>query len=583
MIKINKVWSKENRFKKIEFKAGLNFIVGDKSDGDDPVSEQRNGSGKSLSIELINFVLMKRSNESKIFKIPDSFLPENSFVYMELVINNQIVTIARNKKQEVKMSINGAPEQAVSEATAKKELENLIGLSEEISLRDIFNFIIKESDYTYKKFLNFFHTNSFNRIKTSLYFFDFPIDTFQRIKSIQEDFEGMKSARALNRKQIEQKGLTIEALKSKQIDLEYEIENLKENLSYENISQKISEDSRNLEELEDDLLSLNRRKGRILYQLEEVNEFLRNEVEEVLIEEDELTSFFNNYVKGLGDFVKTDLNSLREFKQKISVFEDEMVVKQRENLNQSLSIIENEILNTTEDVKQYEKFIKKGNNFLQRGLETSSQIINNFNDNKQIISEFDRLERELIRLKSDFHELYQELYKEFTKISSRDNSFRRTLLDIHEKIYHDKSATFTIDVDLNGKIENKEFFNIDIQLKRQGSEGVNRMRQIIYDLTLMANEYTSERSQNLLIHDRLICGDIDDITTIETLNYMYSLDPETFQYIGTYNTDCLSEEKMKKLDFDIEEKQRIRLTVKDPIFHSQFNEAIDYDEELESK
>jgi len=109
------------------------------------------------------------------------------------------------------------------------------------------------------------------------------------------------------------------------------------------------------------------------------------------------------------------------------------------------------------------------------------------------------------------------------------------------------------------------------------------MRQIIYDLTLMANEYTSERSQNLLIHDRLICGDIDDITTIETLNYMYSLDPETFQYIGTYNTDCLSEEKMKKLDFDIEEKQRIRLTVKDPIFHSQFNEAIDYDEELESK
>src|SRR3989344_9345561 len=108
MIKINKVWSEENRFKTLEFKSGINFIVGDSSkDKDGNVNnEQRNGSGKSLSIELINFALLKKGTESRIFKVPDSILPVDSYVYINLTIDNKDVTVARNKQGSIKMKVD---------------------------------------------------------------------------------------------------------------------------------------------------------------------------------------------------------------------------------------------------------------------------------------------------------------------------------------------------------------------------------------------------------------------------------------------------------------------------------------------
>jgi uncharacterized protein YydD (DUF2326 family) len=68
MFRIWKIWSEDEAFKPIIFKPGINLIVGDASKDDEGnvSSEKRNGAGKSLSIELINFCLLKRENESRI-------------------------------------------------------------------------------------------------------------------------------------------------------------------------------------------------------------------------------------------------------------------------------------------------------------------------------------------------------------------------------------------------------------------------------------------------------------------------------------------------------------------------------------
>ncbi len=109
-----------------------------------------------------------------------------------------------------------------------------------------------------------------------------------------------------------------------------------------------------------------------------------------------------------------------------------------------------------------------------------------------------------------------------------------------------------------------------------------RVRQIIYDLSLLVNEYTSAKMQKLLVHDRLLFGDIDNDATFNTLNYINSLESNAFQYIATYNSDVMPDELAAlKLNFDVKEKIVQRLSVEDPLFYKKFKQAIDYDDTKE--
>ncbi|MCS6066847.1 AAA family ATPase [Klebsiella variicola subsp. variicola] len=66
MIRINKLYSEPLSFEPIEFKEGINLILGES----DESSNKTNGVGKSLLIEFINFGLMKDYSRSRLSKNP---------------------------------------------------------------------------------------------------------------------------------------------------------------------------------------------------------------------------------------------------------------------------------------------------------------------------------------------------------------------------------------------------------------------------------------------------------------------------------------------------------------------------------
>ncbi len=587
MIKINKVWSEEKRFKTLEFKPGINFIVGDSSkDKDGKVSnEQRNGSGKSLSIELINFALLKKSSESRILKVPDSILPVDSYVYINLTIDGKDVTLARNKQGSIKMKIGSGDFIEQDELVTKNELAKLCGLDKQISFREFCNFIIKESSYTYSTFLYFFISNTIDRLKASLYFFDLPVHLFEEISSKQDDYDGIYAVRALSRKKIEQKGLDIPKLRSLQTDLEIKIQEIQNGLSYEEISKQVSDSSFSLQQEESLLSDLLREKGRIVFSLSEIEEFLNHTSDDVSIDDKNLKSFFNNYIKGLGDFVQKDFIQLKNFRDNMSVFKIEMLSGQKEGLQNRLKKVESEIDIKHESISKYRTIIDSGKNHLQRGMIMSNDLLNNFNEYSKLLEDIDYCDKNIAEVTSEFQSLYNDLQAKFFLISEKESSFRKTFLEIHEKVYKNRDGVFSFDLGVKRNIKNKEFFKIDVEVDRQGSEGRNRGRQIIYDLSLLVNEHTSAKSHNLLIHDRLLFGDIDTDATFNILNYLGSLKEDSFQYIGTFNTDAMSPEVAnERLNFKVKDKEAISLSIQEPLFYKQFKQSIDYDEkELNEK
>ncbi|OHA79355.1 MAG: hypothetical protein A2747_02850 [Candidatus Yonathbacteria bacterium RIFCSPHIGHO2_01_FULL_44_41] len=583
MIRINRVWSEENRFKELVFKPGINFIVGENSkDKNGNVNEQRNGSGKSLSIELINFVLMKRESEGRIHGVPDSILPQNSFVYMNLTINGKDVTVARNKKNEVLMKVDNGEFQEMSEKTAKDELANISGLGNDISFRELCNFVIKESNYSYSTFLYFFPSNVIDRLRTSLYFFGLPVKLFEQLRSKQDEYDSLSTVSRVTIKKIEDKGLDINKLRSLQSDLEERIVKIEQGLSYDEISKEVSSNSSKLQEAEDALTDTLRQKGRIEYQLSEIEEFLGHQDEDTIITDKQLQRFFNKYIAGLGDFVQRDLEQLKKFRDEIHVFEAEMLSGQEDALRGSLARLENDITTQRVNTLKYQAIITEGRNHLQRGLKISHELINDFNDNGKLIETYDEYDQNAREVNSEFQTLYSTLEAAFFVVNGKEVSFRKTFLDIHEKIYGNKDGVFAFDLSLKRNIKDKEFFKIKAEAHRQGSEGVNRVRQIIYDLSLLVNEHTSEKMQKLLVHDRLLFGDIDNDATFNIVNYIHSLDENSFQYIATYNSDVMPDALAdKELKFDVRDRQVVKLSVSDPLFYKQFKQAIDYEESKE--
>ncbi|MCK4922844.1 MAG: AAA family ATPase, partial [Bacteroidales bacterium] len=70
MIRLKKLYSIPKSFEPINFESGLNIILGEKSEG----NNKTNGVGKTMSIEFLNFCLLKKTSDSRVTLIPDTVL-----------------------------------------------------------------------------------------------------------------------------------------------------------------------------------------------------------------------------------------------------------------------------------------------------------------------------------------------------------------------------------------------------------------------------------------------------------------------------------------------------------------------------
>ena len=83
MIYLKRLYSEPEVFNPIQFESGLNLILGEKNE----TSEKTNGVGKSLSIEFINFCLLKQFSHSRLSKVPETISLPISLLWNHPIMN----------------------------------------------------------------------------------------------------------------------------------------------------------------------------------------------------------------------------------------------------------------------------------------------------------------------------------------------------------------------------------------------------------------------------------------------------------------------------------------------------------------
>jgi uncharacterized protein YydD (DUF2326 family) len=576
MIRLKKLYSIPKSFDPIIFESGLNIILGEKSDG----NNKTNGVGKTMSIEFLDFCLLKKTSDSRVTLIPDTAIDADTVVYLDFFINLDAVTIARAIKNPDLVSVfkNGA--EVISNEFLDKTSEYLGDLyfksfplqSTRISFRNILNPIIRDERSEFKDIIQCFDTSKRipNDYKPHLFFLDLSIDLYIEIKKTIDDLvkkttylSETKKLILVDYKKVGDAKARLNELESEVSKINASIEQLKTNDSFEVVQNDIIK-------LETKLAKLRTRQKAIKFEIKQIN----NLPEPENISENEIAILFNQFKDGLGTMVEKSLKEVKEFKARIDSFRNTLVNNKLEELKTELLKLNSQIQKL--DDSYSEKISLLDNGELLKDLKTSINIFNKknqeLNNLRAILDRYEKADKEkkFLRLKKDNKIVeYDEV---IANSASGIKDFEETILSIHENIMGNRNAHFEINT-INSATA-KEFLNFDFRINDDGSWSTNRMKVFIYDLALLLDKRTRVRHPQLLVHDNLFNVDNDSLE--KSLNYLYKQSenhPEEFQYILTLNRDMVEiMEERNLLDFNITDFKRASYTKKDRFLKNKYSE-----------
>ncbi|MFZ3301094.1 MAG: DUF2326 domain-containing protein [Microgenomates group bacterium] len=569
-MKLIRLFSDDNSFREITFHGGINLICGEKSvdDSGNITSNKQNGVGKSLAIELINFCLLKKSDYSRVSEIPDEILSHDSFVNLHFQHNDKNYIISRNKSGKIKIKDDKSDfVNYKNQEDAMKELNNIFNFTGlPISVREYINFVIKEENYNYRDFAEYFKSNYADILKIHFYFFGLPITPLNIIKQLFEKCEhALATLRKIN-KDLKSRDLDINKLKAFKNELQTQIEEAENGLEYHDVIKNIENESDQIVPKENELNSLLMKKKQYQIELLEITDFAQIFSDDFYIDDKDIEVVFNKYKKGLGSFIKKDLKSLKAFKEQILEFKTNLLVERKSNLVKNILEIDQKIADKQNDINLYYKDIvdTKSSN-LVKNLRIYKQKYSKLEKYISDIVAYEEAEMQKEDSKSEFNENIKEIITVWRNTEENRDSFKKTFTDIHKSIMGSSECNFDIKIQNTFKI--KSFFTFDVFVEGQGSKGVNQMQSVIYDISLLNNEYTSVKHLGMIVHDNLIFGSVDKDSSIKTLNYLSSLDPNNYQYIATVNKDDFSYKELENyFNFDKDESVVIELTRELPLF-----------------
>ena len=569
-IRLIKLYSNPEIFKTIIFKNGINIILGQKVENSEQIQgKKNNGVGKSLSIEFINFCLLKEYNESRVSLIPKNIFNEPPEIILELEINDIPFSIHRKIDETNNVVIFENHQENVFETLndARNFLNKFIGYDNKYqktpSFRELLLPIIRDEKTGFNNILLSnagINNNIPPNIRPHLYFFGINLEIFEKIKRIIKDLEDTRTVlskikRSLNcstAKQINDERAILNSLNDEVEKMQKTIESFKTMESFKQIQDEIIN-------LENDLDILKTQRKTIKSEIKKIETIPEYED----IKDDDIVMLYNIFKEGLGDKISKSLEQVQSFKKKIDDFQQSIVKEHYESLNNTLRSVNSKIREL--DNLYSEKIQIISNKGMLSDLKTSFKIYDQKNkelsEKRYKIGEYDKYSSQKEQLSKRHND---ELLKLKTLLDDNNDiikSFETTILNMHEEIMGNKEAYFRIDT-----TKNKNILDFDLRIKDDGSYSTNRLKVFMYDFAILFNEYTKKNSPHLLIHDNVFQVDNDSLVRCLNLLQKYNEFEDEFQYIFTMNRDILDVEEIKsaiKLDID---KNKIASFTKDKPF-----------------
>jgi uncharacterized protein YydD (DUF2326 family) len=96
MLRIHRLASEPECFTPIEFRSGVNLILGERSEEAGNQRRKVNGVGKSVCTDTLHFALGRPFEKTRLSRIPDGVLPSELVITLDLTISGVRLQIRRS-------------------------------------------------------------------------------------------------------------------------------------------------------------------------------------------------------------------------------------------------------------------------------------------------------------------------------------------------------------------------------------------------------------------------------------------------------------------------------------------------------
>ncbi|MGS0649149.1 DUF2326 domain-containing protein [Komagataeibacter melomenusus] len=567
-MRIKRLYTDPELITAIDFEPGVNIVLGES----DETSSKNNGVGKSLCIEFLNFALLKRKSESRVTKIPRENLDPATFICVDLVVGDEIITIRRSiaEAEHPRIIAHGRETIYAKMEDATDYLTEILFRTRtaQIGFREILGPLIRDERSEFKSLVACFDTKARipDNYSPHLMLLGIDLKIYRGIKAIQRELEQITAEEQRIKdsvKLIRQKSFG--DARSDLNELDEEVEKIREGIdSLENIPAYdiVKDDILAIEDQMDDLRLRKDVLARRIMRLAPL-------AVEPEIPTDEIQDFYDQLKSGLGTNIVRELREVLSFKAKIEQF-------QRHLLEEKTRVLDVEMREITKQLSQLDRKYAKLLDVLNQDGELRNL--------RQTYASFQAKSDELGQLKSFFGRYDQIIIDRQTKKSEIEaqrlllqasvstaaeglRSFEKTILSIHQFIQGNKKASFEVRV-----TNKKQVVEIVLRIDDDGSHSVDREKVFIYDVALMLNDYTRARHPGLLVHDNIF--DVDDDTLQRSLEYVLTRAPwgDEQQYILTLNVDRLDHCRDEPWFYELEQSVVATFTKSQRFLKSHYQE-----------
>ncbi|EDP8241741.1 DUF2326 domain-containing protein, partial [Campylobacter jejuni] len=539
-------------FQPIDFKDGLNIIVGEKTKNN---KETSNGVGKSLSLRCIDFLFGKDKNVDEIKNI----LQQKDIVLNLSFSQNEKIHFVERSYDKIFFDEKEISLKEYTEILYKLNLQNIIPSSDSIlSFRNIFS--------------RFFRIQSFKN----------PIEQIEKEKVFQNNYVNAFLLK-LNLDYLNQKSkLKIKQEENNKIIQqlnEYEQENNKENEL--ELQERLKELTSNLSnfKIAENYYDLEKKLNDITYTIEQMrNEKLFKERQlknkQKIIDlnkqfDIDIDRISNVYREVQFFFEKSTIEHIEAVKK----FHDELFYNRRAKAERDKKALQIEISILAEDIKKmddersilYKELENKGAlNEYQSLLKEKEKIIEQLEKTQRIKKLVVDLKQKQADIKLEIDIFKRELLNFENEIDIQINKLGLLFREISSNFYTNNKGY--LDIKINNSFKTERLYDINARIDADKSNGVNNMKVFIYDMLIYK---LNPKLIGFVGHDNLLFDSIDERQIAIALKYVNdNLD----QYICSIHDTKFNEANKYAIEnnFNLEEHVCVKLSEKHKLFGFDF-------------
>ncbi|PAE25599.1 DUF2326 domain-containing protein [Bacillus sp. 7894-2] len=550
--------SNMNSFHTIEFKDGLNLIIGKQANPDDKsLDKTYNGVGKSLLIYILHFCL----GSNKIAPFEEK-IPGWEFT-LEFSIDGELYTSVRNTSNQSKIFLNG--EKLTLAKFRSIMLEKVFGVTEKINnltFNTLFPRFIRrdrESYVTYDAFIK--NEQEYSKVLNNSFLLGLETEFVTEKQRLRTLFRQTKELKT----NIEEDPIIREHFNNNEdteieiLDLEDNIERLKNELAEFKIAANYKDIEKEADEKHYQLKELENKRTLINNSIKHINKSLEIKPD---LSEKKVINLYNQaqievpemIVKKMEEAINFQKNLLKNRNRRLT----NEKIKNHDKLKETEELIEvvgKELdkalryLNTHGALEDYNALNKKLND-----MQTKLERLNEY---QEILRTY---KKKLKDVQSDFNTQNNETDNYLENLQDLLEDIMTTFRDLSKTFYEKKPGGIKV---INNDGDNTIRFDIIAKIQDDSSDGVNEVKIFCFDMTILLLK--QNHKFEFLFHDSRLFGNMDPRQRYSLLKLAYEkVNSEGLQYIATINEDIIlsfkdlmTEEEYKNI---IEDSTRLVLT-----------------------